>query len=100
MLWQLEHKSSCPLPRFVEIVRSLWGEHSLWIVIGVPPEEAEESYEAVCCSIMETQLFQHPTSGEMYINMLTCTLSVVELAVDPMAEDHQVPALWEHSNSD
>ena len=97
---QSEHKSSCPLPGFVEIVRSLWGQGSLWIVISVPPEEAEESYEAVGSSIMATQLFQHPTSGEMYVNMLTCTLSAVDLGIDPMAEDHPVLPLWEHSYSD
>ena len=93
MLLQLEHKSSYPLSGFVEIVRSLQGEHSLQIVNNVHPEDTEESYEAVGSSIMATQLFWHPTSGEMYIDMLTCMLSVVDLGVDPMAEVHLFPAL-------
>ena len=49
---------------------------------------------------MATQFFQYPTSCEMYISMLTCMLSVVDLGINPMVEDHPVPALWEHSNSD
>ena len=88
------------MPGFAEIIRSLQGECSLWIVISVPPGEAEKSYEAVGSSIMATQLFWYHTLGEMYINMLTCMLSVVDLGVNPMAEVCLVPALWEHSESD
>ena len=74
-----EHRSSCPLPGFVEITMSLWGDHSLWIVTGIPPEEAEESYEAVSSSIMATHLFQHATLDEMFIDILTCMMSFMDL---------------------
>ena len=80
-------------------MRSLWGEYNLWIVIGIPPEEAEESYETMGSSIMATQLFWHPTSVEIYIDMLTYMLSVMDLGIDAMAEDCPVPALWEYSNA-
>ena len=46
MMQQLEHKAPCLPPGFAEITRSLQGECSIWIVTSVPPEEAEESYEA------------------------------------------------------
>ena len=100
MVQQSEHKSSCPPPVFVEITRSLWGECSQLVAVGVPAGEDEVPYEAFCSSIMATQLFWHPTSGEMFTDMLTCTLSVVDLGVDPMVEVHLVPALQEHSDSD
>ena len=57
MMQLSEFKPSCPLPRFVEIMRSLQGEHILWIVIGVPAGEDEESYELVSSSIMAMWLF-------------------------------------------
>ena len=67
---------------------------------GVPTGEDEESYKAVCSSIVATQLFWHPTLGEMFINMLTCMLSVMDLRVDPMVDVCPIWALQEHSNSD
>ena len=89
-----------PPPGFLGIVRSLWGEHSLQIVIRVPAREYEKSYKAVGSSIMVTQLLWHPTLGEMFIDMLTCTLSVVDLGVDLMVVVCPGPALQEHSDSD
>ena len=81
-------------------MRSLWGECSLQVVSTVHAGKDDESYEAVGSSIMATWFFQHPTSGEMFIHMLTCMLSVVDLGVDPMAEVCPVLALWEQSDSD
>ena len=69
-----EHKSLCPLPRFVEIARSLQGEHHPWMVIGVHAGEEEESSKPISSSIMATWLFWHPTLGDMYIDMLTCMM--------------------------
>ena len=91
MMMQLsvpEHQSLCPLPRFAEVASSLWGEHSPQMVIGVPAGEEEESFKPV------------GSLSDMYIDILTCTVSSVDLGIDPMVEDHPVPALWEHSNSD
>ena len=67
-------------------------------VTGVPPEEAEEPYEVMGLSVMVTWLFQHPASGEMYINMLTCTLSIVDQGLNPMADDHPTLALQDLSD--
>ena len=39
--------------------------------VGIPPKEATDSYEVVGFSIMVTHPFQDPTSGEMFIDMLT-----------------------------
>ena len=77
----------CPLPRFMEIVCTLQGKESVesspTSVVGIPPKEAEELYEVMGSSVMVTQLFWHPTSGEMYIDMLTCMLTTVDLGPNP-----------------
>ena len=93
-----EHKSSCPLPGFVEIMRSLWGKSSLWMVVGVPAGQDEESYEPVSSSIMAMWLFQHPILGDMYTDMLTCTMSFVDLGIDPFAGDLLKPCLQGGAN--
>ena len=49
---------------------------------------------------MFTQLIQHPTSGEMYISMLTYRLSIVGLGLDPMVNDCPPLALQELSDLD
>ena len=71
------YKSSCPLPGFVEIAQSLWGEgsiisHPSLAVIGIPPKEAEDQdpFEVMGSSMMTFHLFRYPTSGKMYIDPL------------------------------
>ena len=49
---------------------------------------------------MATHLIQHPVSGEMYIDMLTCMLSIVDLGFNTMVDDCWAPALWELPNLD
>ena len=49
---------------------------------------------------MVTWVVQHPTSGEVYINMLTCMLSIMGLGPDPMADDCPALALQELPDSD
>ena len=44
-----------------------------------PPEELKELLEVMGFSIMAICLIWHPISGEMYIDMLTCMLSIVNL---------------------
>ena len=58
-----------------------------------PPKEAEESLKVVGSSIMATCQFRHPISGKMYIDMITCILSIVVLGFNTMAGDHLVQAL-------
>ena len=63
-------------------------------------EEAKDPLEAMGVSIMATYLTWHPTLGEMYIDMLTCTLSIVDLGFNTMVDDHPVTALQELPNMD
>ena len=75
------------------------GERSQWRVIqpviSIPSKEVKEPLEVLGSSVTATQLFQHPTSGEMYIDMFTCMLSIVDLGFNTMADDCPVPGLWE-----
>ena len=48
---------------------------------------------------MVAWLIQHPISGEMYIDTLACTLKIVGLGLDPMADDCPALALQELSDS-
>ena len=49
---------------------------------------------------MATQLFWHPILGDVYIDMLTCMMSFMDLGINPLVEEHLVPAPQEHFNSD
>ena len=57
-------------------------------VVGILPEEAEDQdqFKVMWSSVIAAQLFRHPALGEMYIDLLTCTLSVMDLGVNPMAD--------------
>ena len=97
------HKPPCPPPGSVEIACALWGEESPerapTTVVGIPPKEAKEPLEVMGSSVIATCLFWHPILGGMYIDMLTCTLSIADLGFNTMANDHPVPALQELPNS-
>ena len=94
-----DYKPPCPLLGFAEITQATQGEGSVkrgpTLVMGVLSKEAEDTYEVMGSLIMVAQLIQHPTSEEMYINMLTCTLSIVGLRLDPLVDDHPALALQE-----
>ena len=66
-------------------------ESSPTLVIGVPPKEAMDPYEVMGSSVVATWLIWHPTSGEMYIDML----SILGLGLGPMADDCLALALQE-----
>ena len=104
MLLQLHHEPPCPPPRFVEIAHALQGEESVesgpTTVVGIPPKEAEEPTEVLGSSVTVTRLFWHPISGEMYIDMLACMLSRVDLGFSTTADDCLVPAQQELPDSD
>ena len=101
MLLQSHHEPPCPPPRFVEITYILQGEErGTTTVVSIPPEEAEEPLEVMGSSIMMTHLFQHPISGEIYIDVITCMLSIVDLGFNTTADDHPVPGLWKLPDSD
>ena len=105
-LLQSHCKPPCPMPGFAEIRQSLWGKGSRdshpSVIIGIPPEEAEDQdqYEVMGSSMMAAHLLRHPTSGDMYIDLLTCTMSIVDLGPNPMADDCPSLALPEMSNWD
>ena len=81
-----------------------WGEESVesgpTSVICLPPKEARDPYKVIGSSVTVTQLIWHPILGEMYIDMLTCMLSIVGLGLDPVVEDHHALALQELPDSD
>ena len=81
------------MPGFVEIAQSLQGVNPPWEVTGVPPELAEEQDPIwMVGSIMFfTSLFQDVVSGAMYIDMLTCSMSLVCMGFIPSAFDCSVP---------
>ena len=103
-LLQSHQEPPCPLPSFAEIVCSLQGEESAergpTTIIRIPPEEAKEPLEVMGPSVMAMNLFQHAVLGEMYIDMITCMLTIVDLGFITMVDDHLVPALQELPNSD
>ena len=68
-------------------------------IVGIPPKDATDSYEVVGSSIMVMHLFGDPRSGERFIDMLTCTMSVVDQNLDFVVEDHPALALQEMSDS-
>ena len=101
MLLQSHHEPPGPLSGFAEIAHTLWGEkRGPTTVVAIFPEEAGEPLEVMGCSIMTTHLIWHPISGEMYIDMLTCMLSIVDLGYNTMADDCPVSALPELPNAD
>ena len=67
-------------------------------VIGIPPEEATGPYEVMGSSVMVTHLFQDPTSGEMFIDMITYIQSIVDLGLDAAVDVHPVLTLQELPN--
>ena len=100
----VHHEPLCPLPRFAETAHALWGEESAdrdpITVIGILHEDTEAPLEVMWSSVMAMHLFQHPILAEMYIVMLTCMLSIVDLGFNTTVDDHLVPALWELPYSD
>ena len=66
---------------------SLWGDNPPSVIIRIPAEEAEtlSPYRIVGLMLTVTQLIQCPTTGEVFLDMISCTLSRVDLALGPAA---------------
>ena len=79
----------------MEIARSLHGYDTLCVVMGVPPELAKEQDPiwVVGSTMFSARLFQDVVSGTMYIDMMTCLMSLVGLEVTPLVVDHSMPTL-------
>ena len=66
-----------------------------WVFIGITPEEAKDHdpIEIMRSSMITACLFRHLASGAMYIDILTCTLNIVDMGFDAIADDHPIPTL-------
>ena len=71
------------------------GDNPPRIVTGFPLEEAEDQdpIQLIGSSTVSAHLFRNLVSGAMCIDVITCSLSVVGMGLDPMAVDHHVPTL-------
>ena len=63
--------------------------------MGILLELAEEQgpIQIVGSTMFSTRLIQDTVSGSTYINMLTCSMSLVGLGVTPSVGDCSMPAL-------
>ena len=79
----------------MEIMRSLHGDNLPQVVMGVPLELAKEqdSIRMVGSIMFSAWPFQDSMSGATYINMVTCSMSLVGLRSTPLAVDHSMPTL-------
>ena len=83
-------------------MQSLWGDNLPSVIVGIPAEEADPAspYGIVGLMLTVTQLIKHPATGEVLSDMISCTLSIVNLELDPAAGDCQAIALEELSDSE
>ena len=91
-----------PPPVFAEITQSLHGDNPPRVVTGIPPELAEDQgpIQMVGSSMLSTQLFRDATSGAICIDMVTCSMSLVCIGLNPMADDHHIPTPQEATDLD
>ena len=70
--------------------------------MGVPPELAEDHdpIMMVGSTMFSTQLLQDSMSGATYINMVTCSMSLVGLGVTLSAVDCFMPTLLGGEDTD
>ena len=71
------------------------------VITRIPAEEADppSSYGIVGLMLMATQLIQHPATEEVLLDMISCTLGIVDLELGHAVMDHQAIALEELSDS-
>ena len=53
----------------------------------------QDSIQMIGSSMVSTCLFRDSASGAMCIDMVTCSMSLVGMGLDPTVDDHHVPAL-------
>ena len=82
-------------PGFAEIARSLHRDRPSWVVEGVPPELTEEQdpIRMVGSKMFSTWLLQDSMSGATYIDMVTCSMSLVGLGVTLSVVNYSMPTL-------
>ena len=104
VLQQAGPSRQCPTPPpgFAEIAQSLCGDNPQRVVAGIPSELAEDQgpIQMVGSSMLSGHLFQDATSGTMCIDMVTCSVSLVVVGLNPMADECHIPTLWEATDLD
>ena len=62
--------------------------------MGVPPELVEEQdpIRMVVSMMFSSWLLQDSMSGATYINMVTCSMSLVGMGFTPLVVDHSMPS--------
>ena len=101
-VWQQTPMPSTRVCRNHTIPVGEGSSHLSSVIIGILDEEAEDQdpFEVVGSSMMTAHLFRHPSSDKMYIDLLTCTMRVVDLGLSPTAEDCPTLTLEEMPDSD
>ena len=91
-----------PLPGFVEIALSLWGDNLPEEVAIIPLEPAGEQGPIWIAesTMFSAQFCQDSLSGATYIDMMTCSMSPVGLGVTPLAGDCPMPTLLGEEDMD
>ena len=71
-------------------------------VVGIQLELAKEKgpIKVVGPAMFSARLVQDTISGSTYINVMTCSMSLVGLGVTPLAGDHSMPTLLEEEDMD
>ena len=89
-------------PRFMEIMRSLQVDNLPCEVRGIPLELAKEQGPIwiVGSTMFSARLIQDTVSGSTYIDMMTCSVSLVGLGVTPSVDDCSMPTLLGEENMD
>ena len=94
---QAGSSSSCPIPPpgFAEIAQSLCGDNPLRVVAGVPLRLAKDQghIQMMGSYMLSAWLFWDATLGAMCIDMVMCSMSLVDIGLYPMEDDSHVHAL-------
>ena len=88
--WQLSSPSG-----FMEISRSLCGDDPPCKVTRIPwgPAEEQSPIQIAESTMFSAQFLQDSLSGATYIDMMTCSMSLVVLRVTSLVDHHPMPTL-------
>ena len=83
-------------------MRSLWEDNPPHEVVGIPPELDREQgpIQVAGSSMLSTRLIQDMISGSTYINVMTCSMSLMGLGVTPSVGDCSMPTLMGEEDTD
>ena len=102
MINRVQQLTPTPPPGFAEITQSLDGDSPPRIVTGIPPVEAEDQspIQMIGFSMVSTCLFIDLASEAKHIDVITCSLSMVGMQLDPTVADCHALTLEEMMDSD